>query len=333
MKRWIPIDDRSAVAAIRRLARRYATRINLPDRRQEELAIVVSEATTNILRYAGRGRALIVAVRHPGVEKLVLLFTDNGPGIAEIDRMFEDGESSTDSAGLGLGAIRRLSDSFDIFTSVEDGTTIVCSFEVRNTPASTAIEVEGLRVCHPAENVCGDDWLLRQTRRATDILVCDGLGHGPRAAEASAEVVAAAQEFSADPGRTMEHLTERLVGTRGSVASMVRIEEPGMTLSYAGLGNIATLCIGAHGTRRLAVRDGRIGGAPTRGFEEEMQLVPGDLVILHSDGLKTLRDTHLRPGLLHRSPLLIAGFLLDRAFRGRDDACIVVARIKGDAPA
>ncbi|MGR3453907.1 ATP-binding protein [Pseudooceanicola sp.] len=329
MKRWIEIDDRSAVAAMRRLARRYATQIKLPDRRQEELAIVVTEATTNILRYAERGRALIEVVSHPGVEKLVLLFTDNGPGIPEIDRMFEDGQSSTDSAGLGLGAIRRLSDSFDIFTSAEDGTTIVCSFTVRSTPVTTSLEVEGLRVCHPAETVCGDNWLLRQTRRATDILVCDGLGHGPRAAEASAQVVAAAQEFSADPGRTMEHLTASLLGTRGAVASMVRIEEPEMTLSYAGLGNITTICIGAHGTRRLAMRDGRIGGAPTRGFEEEMHLVPGDLVILHSDGLKTLRDSHLRPGLLHRSPLLIAGFLLDRAFRGRDDACIVVARIKG----
>jgi len=333
MKRWIDVNDRSAVAAIRRLARRYATQIGLPERRQEELAIVVTEASTNILRYAERGRALIEVIRHTGVEKLALLFTDNGPGISDIDRMFLDGESSTDSAGLGLGAIRRLSDSFDIYSSAEDGTTIVCTFAVRNEPPCSGIEVEGLRVCHPAEDVCGDDWMLRQTRNSTDILLCDGLGHGSRAAEAAAEVIAAAREVSADPGATMEHLTRSLVGRRGAVASMLRFEMPQMKLSYAGLGNITTICIGAEGTKRLAVRDGRVGGAQTRGFEEEVQLAPGDMVLIHSDGLKTLRDSHFRPGLLHRSPLLIAGFLLDRAFRGRDDASIVVARMIGGAAA
>ena len=56
----------------------------------------------------------------------------------------------------------------------------------------------------------------------------------------------------------------------------------------------------------------------------------GDVLILHSDGLKTLREAHFRPGLLHKSPLLIAGFLLDRAFRGRDDASIVVIRLTGE---
>ncbi|MFQ1702743.1 ATP-binding protein [Loktanella agnita] len=327
MKRWIDIDDRSAVAAIRRLARRYATQIGLSDLRQDELAIVVTEAATNILRYADRGRALIEVIRHPGLERLVLLFSDNGPGIMDVDRMFLDGASSTDSAGMGLGAIRRLSDSFDIFTSTEDGTTIVCTFDALNTPISTAVDVAGLRVCHPAEEVCGDDWLLRQTPRLTDILLCDGLGHGSRAAEAAAELIAAAIAISGDPMQTLAHATSSLVGTRGSVASMIRIDTQEMKLSYAGLGNISTICISGQGIRRFAVRDGRVGGAPNRGFEDEVQLAPGDLVILHSDGLKTLRDDHLRPGLLHRNPLLIAGFLLDRAFRGRDDASIVVARL------
>lgn len=333
MKRWIEIDDRSAVAALRRLARRYGSGLGLPDRRLEELAIVMTEAATNILRYAERGRALIEVIRRPGVEQLALLFTDHGPGIGDMDRMFQDGESSSDSAGLGLGAIRRLSDSFDVYSTPDDGTTIVCTFDARNAPPSMRVDVAGLRVCHPAEDVCGDDWMLRQSRVSTDILLCDGLGHGARAAEAADEVISAAREFSTDPGRTMEHLTGALVGTRGAVASMVRIEEPEMKLSYAGLGNITTICIGAQGTKRLAVRDGRIGGAQTRGFEEEMQLQTGDMLIMHSDGLKTLRDRNFRPGLLHRSPLLIAGFLLERAFRGRDDASIVVARVRGERTA
>lgn len=331
MKRWIEIDDRSAIAAMRRLARRYASGIGLSDRRLEELAIVTTEATTNMLRYAERGRALIEVIRLPGVEKIALVFTDHGPGISDIDQMLQDGSSSSASAGMGLGAIRRLSDTFDIFTSPDDGTTIVCTFEARNEPPNTGfIEVEGLRVCHPAETVCGDDWMLRHSRRSTDILLCDGLGHGARAAEASAEVLEVARESASDPGTTMTHLTETLVGQRGAVAAMIRIDKTDLRMSYAALGNITTICVGAQGVKRLAVRDGRIGGAPTSGFEETVQLTPGDRIIMHSDGLKTLRETNFRPGLLNRTPLLIAAFLLDRAFRGRDDATIVVARVKNE---
>jgi anti-sigma regulatory factor (Ser/Thr protein kinase) len=330
MNQWVEIDDRSAVAVVRRLARRLGAEIGLPETRVDELAIVATEATTNILRYAERGRALIELVRSPGPEMITMVFTDRGPGISDIDRMFQDGESSTDSAGLGLGAIVRLSDTFDIFSSPENGTTIVCTFRGRGERMDVGVEAVGLRVCHPHETSCGDDYQIRQLPRATDVLLCDGLGHGPAAAEAAAEVTgaaAAAGGLSSEPGKLMRRITETLVGRRGAVAALVHVAQPQMEMRYCGLGNISTLLIGAQGVRRMAVRDGRIGAAATRGYEETVQLEAGDLVILHSDGLKTLRESHFPPGLLKKSPLLIAGFFLDRAFRGRDDASIVVMRI------
>jgi len=330
MNQWVEIDDRSAVAVVRRLARRLGAEIGLPETRVDELAIVATEATTNILRYAERGRALIELVRSPGPEMITMVFTDRGPGISDIDRMFQDGESSTDSAGLGLGAIVRLSDTFDIFSSPENGTTIVCTFRGRGERMDVGVEAVGLRVCHPHETSCGDDYQIRQLPRATDVLLCDGLGHGPAAAEAAAEVTgaaAAAGGLSSEPGKLRRRITETLVGRRGAVAALVHVAQPQMEMRYCGLGNISTLLIGAQGVRRMAVRDGRIGAAATRGYEETVQLEAGDLVILHSDGLKTLRESHFPPGLLKKSPLLIAGFFLDRAFRGRDDASIVVMRI------
>ncbi|WP_370203098.1 ATP-binding protein [Salipiger bermudensis] len=328
MNQWVEIDDRSAIAVVRRLARRHGAEIGLPETRLDELAIVASEAATNILRYATRGRALIEPMRGPDAGHIAMIFTDRGPGIPDIDRMFKDGESSTESAGLGLGAIVRLSDSFDIFSAPDNGTTIACTFG--GADDARPVEAVGLRVCHPHETSCGDDCQIRQTPLATDVLLCDGLGHGPAAAEAAAEVTDAATAaggLSSEPGRLMRRITETLVGRRGAVAALVHVAQPQMELRYAGLGNISTLVIGAQGVRRMAVRDGRIGGAATRGYEEATQLKPGDMVILHSDGLKTLRENHFPQGLLRKSPLLIAGFFLDRAFRGRDDASIVVMRI------
>ncbi|OOY26349.1 hypothetical protein BMI90_18300 [Thioclava sp. L04-15] len=336
MNQWVEIDDRSAVAVVRRLARRLGVEIGLSETRVGEVAIVATEATTNILRYADRGRALIERVRQPGSDVISMIFTDRGPGIADIDRMFKDGESSTESAGLGLGAIVRLSDRFDIFTAPDIGTTIVCSFGACNDGADVGVEAVGLRVCHPNEDTCGDDFQIRQTPQATDVLLCDGLGHGPAAAEAASEVTntaAAAGGLSSEPGKLMREITARLAGRRGAVAALLHVAHPQMEMRYSGLGNISTLLVGAKGIRRMAVRDGRIGGAPTHGYEEAVQLESGDIVIVHSDGLKTIRDSHFPPGLLRKSPLLVAGFLLDRAFRGRDDASIVVMRINREREA
>ncbi len=334
MNQWVEVQDQSAIAVVRRIARRLAIQCEWPEVRADELAIVATEAATNILRYAERGRVFLDVIPHAGGDQIAMVFTDRGPGIGDIDTMFQDGESSGDSAGLGLGAIRRLSGSFDIFSSADTGTTIVCTFTASGAPVSGDIEAIGLRVCHPNEQECGDNFMLHQTAGATDILLCDGLGHGPEAAAASEEVLSAAQDIrksTSEPGAIMGHVTEQLIGKRGAVAAIVHIAQPEMVLSYAGLGNIATICIGAEGVKRLPVRDGRIGARTTRGYEETVALENGDLVILHSDGLKTLRDVYFPPGLLRKSPLLIAGFLLDRAFRGRDDASIVILRIARDA--
>ena len=330
MNQWIDVADQSAIAVVRRAAQSLATRHGWPRRRIDELAIVATEATTNILRYAEKGRVLIDMYPKAGGEQMVMVFTDRGPGISDMDRMFQDGVSSGASAGLGLGAMRRLSDDFDIFSGAEVGTTIACRFAKDGPLPDYGVEAVGLRVSHPNERDCGDDFILRQTPKATDVLLCDGLGHGPEAAFAAQEVLDAALESRAgnsEPGAVMAEITGQLVGRRGAVAALVHVDRPARQLRYAALGNIATLRVRDGAVKRLPVRDGRIGARATRGYEESFELEPGDLVILHSDGLRTLRDGFLPQGLLHRAPLLIAGYLLDRAFRGRDDASIVVLRI------
>ncbi|MFC3612369.1 ATP-binding protein [Lutimaribacter marinistellae] len=334
MKKWIEINDRSAIAAIRRLARRYASGMGLTETRLDALGIVVTEATTNILRYAERGRALIEVIEGAGVRKIALVFADHGPGISDMDRMMQDGNSSVASSGLGLGSIRRLSDSFDIYSVPGEGTTITCTFAVQDTPPyAGSLAIDGLRVCHPASNHCGDDLMVRPGPGHTDLMLCDGLGHGQRAAEASAEIVETARRLHLPPSESIAHLSREMVGHRGAVAAMARIDHATGQLDHSGLGNITTFCLGSETRKRLAVRDGRIGGAPTQGFDEQVMLKPGDLVVMHTDGLKTLGDKDLPPALLARSPMLICGHLLDRAFRGRDDAGILVARWLGGVAA
>ena len=102
MNQWIEVADQSAIAVVRRAAQSLAAHHGWPRLRIDELAIVATEATTNILRYAGKGRVLIDMFPKAGGEQMVLVFTDRGPGISDMDHMFQDGMSSGGSAGLRM---------------------------------------------------------------------------------------------------------------------------------------------------------------------------------------------------------------------------------------
>jgi serine/threonine-protein kinase RsbT len=54
-----------------------------------------------------------------------LQFTDEGPGIADIELALTDGWSSGSGLGLGLSGSRRLVDEFDIKSEPGGGTTVV----------------------------------------------------------------------------------------------------------------------------------------------------------------------------------------------------------------
>ena len=70
-------------------------------------------------------------------------------------------------------------------------------------------------------------------------------------------------------------------------------------------------------------------GHLARGIREYTYRWPsGALLVLHSDGVSTHHDLTRYPGLGQRHPALIAGVLLRDAGRGRDDATVVVARVR-----
>ncbi|MBY5978179.1 ATP-binding protein [Phaeobacter italicus] len=334
MTHWLPIADPSDISACRRLARQLAHSAGFSRDRTEEIVIVVSEAATNALRYARRGRCLLQIM--PGLRgpRLAMIVHDQGPGIVSIERMMEDGASSVASAGLGLGAMRRLADRFDIFSDLDEGTTVACEFVTSRLAADDKVEIAGLLVTHPNEQRCGDGWGLAPARGGqdlsgpSDVILCDGLGHGAKAADATTELL---KSFFRGRGRdvvqTLTDASSDIAGTRGAVAACLSLDGAGRSVNFASVGNISTLRARIQDTKRFATRDGRLGGLDAKPFHEQVALEPGDIVIMHTDGIRTLRDLQAKPALLMRSALLIAGKLMAENFRGRDDAGIVVCRI------
>ncbi|MHB1225287.1 MAG: ATP-binding protein, partial [Gemmatimonadaceae bacterium] len=110
------VDDSSKVGEVRRAADGLAVAARLSETERGTLAIVVTEATSNVARHAPGGRILLRAVGEPGAAGVELLALDSGPGITNVGRAMEDGFSSAGTAGRGLGAIRRMAADFDLYS-------------------------------------------------------------------------------------------------------------------------------------------------------------------------------------------------------------------------
>lgn len=326
MRHVVDMTDPSAVAEARRLGRALADRAGLDATRAAAVAIVATEMATNLLRHAEGGQLLLTL--HPGgLSRVSLAAIDRGPGIPDIERALTDGYSSRTSAGGGLGAMRRLADSFEIRSAPGQGTVVVCGFGA--PPVLAGVEIGGFLANHPGDRACGDALFARDVAGRVDLMAVDGLGHGPRAEAAAAEAVEGLAGLRGDdPSRTLSDLSAALAGSRGSVAALIQIEAAEGALRMAGIGNISALLVRPGGkVRRLISREGRLGGAVRTPPIERESMGPGDVLVLHSDGLSTLRAHDELPPLAGMSCAMIAAQLIRDRNKGRDDACALVARL------
>lgn len=120
----------------RTLARGLALDLGFSGGDASAIAIVVSELTANIVRHAGRGTITLRELQEP--RGLEVVAADDGPGVPDPARAFEDGisrgrsreevllrgEGPPSSLGCGLGAVRRLSDECAIDSGPGRGTTV-----------------------------------------------------------------------------------------------------------------------------------------------------------------------------------------------------------------
>jgi len=323
----VTISDPSQTSEVRRAAQNLAASLGFDESKSGKIAIVVTEASTNLLKHAVQGEILLHGVEDPargtGLEVLAL---DRGPGIPNLGESLRDGYSTAGSAGTGLGAIDRLADVFEIYSMPGQGTAILAQFWPRQS-AVPAFEVSGLLVATEGEELCGDAWSHCAGTDALSVFVADGLGHGPLAQSAAEQAVQAYESNERlPPVKVLEAVHAATRSTRGAAVALAQIRSSDRTVRFAGIGNIAGVL--AHTTRqRHMVSMGGIVGHEMRNLREfTYPWEPGSLMILHSDGLGTRWDLSKYPGLAHKPCALIAAVLWRDMVRGRDDSAVVVAR-------
>src|SRR5579864_8417438 len=112
------------IVMVRRASRDAAQRSGFGPTDVTRIVTACSEMARNIFKYAGQGTMRWRSIEANGREGLELVFEDNGPGIADIDRAMEEGYTTSGGLGMGLPGTRRLVDEFEIRSMTGHGTTI-----------------------------------------------------------------------------------------------------------------------------------------------------------------------------------------------------------------
>jgi anti-sigma regulatory factor (Ser/Thr protein kinase) len=324
------ITETSQVAEARRLAVQLATQLGFNEKEAGKVAIVITEAATNLVKHATNGRLIVRALtgaRGAGIEILAL---DQGPGITNIGNSLRDGYSTTGSPGTGLGAMMRLSTRFDIHSLPGKGTALLAQLwrqgPKRSAGPSSSLEVGLVCLPKPGEIANGDGWGIEQQDHRCLIMLVDGLGHGPAAATAAqAATVTLSTHSRLSPAAMIEKAHAALQPTRGAALAIVEINSS-ESLKFSGIGNIAGTVLTLERDYHLASHNGIVGHQITRIQEFVYPWPAKALLVLHSDGLATRWDLKAYPGLLERHPSLIAGVLYRDFQRGYDDVTVLVVK-------
>jgi serine/threonine-protein kinase RsbT len=121
----IPICGDPDVVAARAQARDLAGTIGFDVIDQARIAIVTSELARNVVLHAHCGEVVLERVNRDHDVGLQIICEDQGPGIADLDLVLENGRTLEWGLGMGLHAAQRLMDQFEINSRVGRGTTVV----------------------------------------------------------------------------------------------------------------------------------------------------------------------------------------------------------------
>ena len=327
----IAVSEQSQVGEARRAASRLASDHDLDETAVGRIAIIVTELGNNLWRHAAKGRLLVGCRKTEEGCQLEVISIDSGPGM-DVARCLRDGFSSGGTPGTGLGAVQRLSTDFSAFSALDKGSVILSRTWVPATSAPGARSPRarfahaGICLAAPGEVVSGDAWDIRIDDGKATVIVADGLGHGPVAAEAAAEALKAFASLGGSPSAVLERAHPLMRSTRGAAVSIAEVDAKAGTIVYAGAGNISGRLISGVEDRSLMSQHGTLGVQIRKLQDVRYPWPDHSLLVLHSDGLATRWHLKEVGGLLQCDPAVVAGWLLRDFTRGHDDVTVVVLK-------
>lgn len=333
---YLEVEEKSRISQSRRRAKAAAKNLGFSDVDCERVGIAVTEAVSNVLRHASRGFFLAQPIEdRSGRRELSIIVWDEGPGISNVSQCLKDGYSSAGGQGIGLGAMRRLSDAFGLYTPPSGGLVVSMTFREGcilkpTAPRGGALwDVFGTALSMPGQGVSGDAWAVEPWSRGLKILLVDGLGHGPKANVAAIRAVELFRNVFEDEGKSiMLSLNEALKGTRGAVAAVAEVDTLAGQVRFTGMGNIFGRLINNTEVSQLISVSGTVGYHMRQPRSFEYPWFDNSMIVLHSDGLGSRWDISKYPGALYSRSSVLAGALLGGFRKTTDDCSIVCAKLE-----
>lgn len=186
--------------------------------------------------------------------------------------------------------------------------------------------------CRPGEDTSGDRAVVEVRRDETLVAGIDGIGHGVAAARAAKRAAAVIRCTSGgDLTAVATRCHEALRGTRGAALSLVRVSVSSAQLTWLGIGNVEGRLISGNSpaTRlkgSLALAPGIAGHELPRLTPETLDLEPGDLLVLATDGVRVRFADALA---ISGSTAAIGERILRNDWEHADDALVITIRYLG----
>jgi serine/threonine-protein kinase RsbT len=121
----LPIRTREDIVRVRQATRENAIAQGFSLVDQTKLVTAASELGRNTLDYGNGGDVEIARVIDGARKGVRLTFSDQGPGIEDLEKALTDGYSTGGGLGLGLSGARRLSNEFTIDSAPGKGTRVM----------------------------------------------------------------------------------------------------------------------------------------------------------------------------------------------------------------
>jgi anti-sigma regulatory factor (Ser/Thr protein kinase) len=310
------------ICRVRSEMSKFAGKIRLTEKELEELRIVITEISKNIIKHSSSGKLSISFGE--GEEKGVYIVAENPTEKnKDTSEIFDDGYSTANSLGIGLGAVKRL--LTDVKVNVEDGKFILTGKKIFTGKKKSIIQTSVYSRPKPGFKSNGDAYFIKRYEDSAIVAVVDGIGHGDKASEASKIALKVIEDqFRDELEQVVLTIHRRLQGSRGCVIGMVRMNKEGK-IEYLGVGNIRTQIYTTEMYKRLVSFDGLLGSNIRTLRTDRLNISTPCLIVLHSDGVASFNFDDKR--IVYRPVMEIAKESFEKHKKSSDDATLLIARI------
>jgi anti-sigma regulatory factor (Ser/Thr protein kinase) len=323
------VDGEHQISFAREEAKSIAKKFGFGNPKLEEIAIIVSELASNIHKYAGAGKIIIVPFVSANLKALDIYSVDHGPGIEDINRVLQDGYTTKTSLGIGLGAVKRMSDEFDIYSFFKDSLinkniTIIFSRKYLKD-SEKHYKFAFLSRALKGEDYNGDALFLNIEGKKLTAALIDGIGHGEIAYTASYRAINyLIKNYEKNLDDILQDIDKELNHTFGAVASIIKIDKQKRKMIHAGVGNISARVLNAVNKINPISTNGYLGSNKIKIKTEEYDWSPNNIIIMTSDGIREKWNLSYYNELMAKHPAIIAQFIFQFFAKPNDDASIFV---------